>query len=107
MICKCWSTKTNLFQDFDKKNLGGNIWCECYQTSISKNTFNKVDLHEAWRDDCDLDPKELDIDFIMQKCLDEVLKMTNPRPINISGKGFNLKQFVRKNIRETWQVECC
>jgi hypothetical protein len=48
-----------------------------------------------------LDPKELDIDLIMQNCLDEVLKMTNPRPININGKGFNLKQFVRKNIRET------
>jgi hypothetical protein len=48
-----------------------------------------------------LDPKELDIDLTMEKCLDEVLKMTNPRPINISGKAFNLEQFVKKNIRET------
>lgn len=85
---------------------------ETYDVNATKALFlktlsAKVDLHEAWRDDCDLDPKELDIDLIMQKCLDEVLKMTNPRPINISGKGFNLKQFVRKNIRETWQVECC
>jgi hypothetical protein len=77
MVCKCWSTKTNLFQDFDK-----NISMETYDVNATKPLFlktlsTKVDLHEASRYDCDLDPKELNIDLIMQKCLDEVQTMTN------------------------------
>jgi len=65
---------------------------ETYDANATKPLFlktlsTKVDLHEASRNDCDLYPKELDIDLIMQKCLDDVLKITNPRPINISGKG--------------------
>lgn len=72
---------------FWQKHLSGNIWCECYQTSISKNIFNKSRPTWSFKRWLWFGSKGIRHDLIMQKCLDDVLKMTNPRPINISGKG--------------------